>query len=77
MRKSVLECVEESKSVCYQITRFFHLLAHDERAHYSKTDAGVTQELLSLVTGMAQNLKTLIRIGLTEALRLVTLTIKG
>ncbi|KAI8144759.1 hypothetical protein BJV82DRAFT_58435 [Fennellomyces sp. T-0311] len=66
----VLECVTESKGVCNQITRFFHLLAHDERIHYSKTDACVTQELLSLVTGMAQNLKTLIRIGLTEALRL-------
>lgn len=34
-------------------------------------DTGVTQELLSLVTGMAQNLKSLIRIGLAQALRLV------
>jgi hypothetical protein len=40
-----------------------------------ETDSGVTQELLSLVASLAQTLKTLIRIGLTEALNLVRKTI--
>ncbi|KAI7849537.1 hypothetical protein BDC45DRAFT_271959 [Circinella umbellata] len=67
----VLQCVNESRAVCDQIIRFFHLLAyqqHDAMEHQNQIC--VTQELLSLVTSMAQNLKTLIRIGLTEALRL-------
>lgn len=34
-------------------------------------DTSITQELLSLVTGLAQNLKSLIRIGLSAALNLV------
>ncbi|KAI9484416.1 hypothetical protein BDB00DRAFT_878897 [Zychaea mexicana] len=64
----VLQCISEPRAVCQQIIRFFHLLAyHDDM---EQKDTCVTQELLSLVTGMAQNLKTLIRIGLTEALRL-------
>ncbi|KAI9248063.1 hypothetical protein BDA99DRAFT_252600 [Phascolomyces articulosus] len=67
----VLQCTQESRTVCNQIIRFFHLLAyqqHDAMEH--QKEICVTQELLPLVTGMAQNLKTLIRIGLTEALRL-------
>lgn len=39
-------------------------------------DTGVTQELLVLVTGMAQNLKSLIRVGLAQALRLVRIIIQ-
>lgn len=34
---------------------------------------GITQELLSLVTGLAHYLKILIRLALTSALRLVLL----
>jgi hypothetical protein len=46
--------------------RFFELITIP-----TSTDTSITQELLSLVTGLAQNLKSLIRIGLSAALHLV------
>ncbi|ORY92273.1 hypothetical protein BCR43DRAFT_86974 [Syncephalastrum racemosum] len=54
----------ESRLVCQQVIRIFYLLAQEEKI------IGVTQDLLGLVTGVAQNLKSLIRLGLTDALRL-------
>ncbi|KAI8384769.1 uncharacterized protein BYT42DRAFT_612443 [Radiomyces spectabilis] len=64
-----LQCIHESRLVCKQVIRFFNLLAQQDDIPM-KNETGVTQELLSLVTNLAQNLKTLIRIGLTETLRL-------
>lgn len=61
-----LHCNTEANLVCKQMIRFFQLLTVP-----SKSDIGITQELLSLVTGLAQNLKSLIRIGLSAALHLV------
>lgn len=61
-----LHCDTEANLVCKQMIRFFQLLTVP-----SKSDIGITQELLSLVTGLAQNLKSLIRIGLSAALHLV------
>lgn len=68
----ILKCIAwpspaESRLVCQQVIRIFYLLAQEEKI------VGVTQDLLGLVTGVAQNLKTLIRLGLTDALRLVCL----
>ena len=72
-----MQCINEPRAVCDQIIRFFHLLAYQQHdAMEQQKQICVTQELLSLVTGMAQNLKTLIRIGLTEALRLVSSALK-
>ncbi|KAI8079798.1 uncharacterized protein BX664DRAFT_341477 [Halteromyces radiatus] len=65
----VLPCEKECKIVSNQVIRFFHLLAHPDGS-LKDNKLGVTQELLCLVTSLAQNLKTLIRIGLTEALSL-------
>ncbi|KAG0177687.1 hypothetical protein DFQ29_004521 [Apophysomyces sp. BC1021] len=60
----------ESKLVCKQVIRVLNLLAqNDEQSGHNKT-SDITQELLTLVTNLAQNLKMLIRFGLTEALRL-------
>ncbi|CAO3595110.1 unnamed protein product [Absidia cylindrospora] len=65
----VLPCRKESKTVCDQVIRFFYLLAQSDGKKMDN-NRGVTQELLSLVTSLAQNFKTLIRIGLTGALHL-------
>ncbi|KAI8340036.1 hypothetical protein BC941DRAFT_239349 [Chlamydoabsidia padenii] len=64
----VLPCGNEAKLLCDQAIQFFNLLAQPDK----KVDknSGVTQELLSLVTSLAQNLKALIRIGLTQALNM-------
>lgn len=53
--------------MCSQILQFLELLNHPS--------ASITQDLSSLVTGLAQNLKSLIRIGLSTSLRLVNSTI--
>ncbi|SAM04290.1 hypothetical protein [Absidia glauca] len=69
----LLPCGNEAKIVCHQVIRFFNLLAQsdDKKPNSTKeTSMSVTQELLALVTSLAQNLKTLIRIGLTEVLLL-------
>ncbi|ORZ22220.1 hypothetical protein BCR42DRAFT_487805 [Absidia repens] len=65
----VLPCSKESKTVCDQVIRFFYLLAQSDDKKMDN-NRGATQELLSLVTSLAQNFKTLIRIGLTGALHL-------
>lgn len=58
----------ESKMLCKKIVNFFSLLSHTQESGAQRM--GITQELLSLVTGLAHYLKMLIRIALTGALRL-------
>jgi hypothetical protein len=54
--------------LCKKIVAFFALLSKTQETGVRKL--GVTQELLSLVTGLAHYLKLLIRIGLQGALKL-------
>lgn len=58
----------EAKLLCKKIVSFFSLLSKTQDPTVRKL--GVTQELLSLVTGLAHYLKLLIRICLQGALRL-------
>lgn len=58
----------EAKLLCKKIVSFFSLLSKTQDNGTRKL--GVTQELLSLVTGLAHYLKLLIRICLQGALRL-------
>ncbi|KAG5984920.1 hypothetical protein E4U55_002502 [Claviceps digitariae] len=58
----------EAKLLCKKIVSFFSLLSKTQESSVRKL--GVTQELLSLVTGLAHYLKLLIRICLQGALRL-------
>ena len=58
----------EAKLLCKKIVAFFSLLSKTQETGVRKL--GVTQELLSLVTGLAHYLKLLIRISLQGALRL-------
>jgi hypothetical protein len=58
----------ESKLLCKKIVAFFSLLSKTQETGVRKL--GVTQELLSLVTGLAHYLKLLIRIGLQGSLKL-------
>ncbi|KFZ15422.1 hypothetical protein V502_05626 [Pseudogymnoascus sp. VKM F-4520 (FW-2644)] len=57
----------EAKLLCKKIVAFFALLSRTQETGVRKL--GVTQELLSLVTGLAHYLKLLIRICLQGALR--------
>ena len=54
--------------LCKKIINFFSLLSRTQEMKR----LGITQELLSLVTGLAHYLKILIRVALTTALRLVS-----
>lgn len=58
----------EAKLLCKKIVAFFSLLSKTQETGVRKL--GVTQELLSLVTGLAHYLKLLIRIGLQGTLKL-------
>ena len=58
----------EAKLLCKKIVAFFSLLSKSQDAGVRRL--GVTQELLSLVTGLAHYLKLLIRISLQGALKL-------
>ncbi|PHH86725.1 hypothetical protein CDD83_9828 [Cordyceps sp. RAO-2017] len=58
----------EAKLLCKKIVAFFSLLSKTQDTSVRKL--GVTQELLSLVTGLAHYLKLLIRICLQGSLRL-------
>ncbi|KAL9099291.1 MAG: hypothetical protein Q9163_005188 [Psora crenata] len=58
----------EAKLLCKKIVAFFNLLSKSKETGVRKL--GVTQELLSLVTGLAHYLKLLIRISLQGALKL-------
>jgi hypothetical protein len=58
----------EAKLLCKRIVAFFTLLTKTQDTGVKRL--GVTQELLSLVTGLAHYLKLLIRISLQGALKL-------
>jgi hypothetical protein len=58
----------EAKLLCKKVVSFFQLLSESQSAGMQRL--GVTQELLSLVTGLAHYLKLLIRICLQGALKL-------
>ncbi|KAF1961409.1 hypothetical protein CC80DRAFT_437190 [Byssothecium circinans] len=58
-----LRMSREQKLLCKKIVAFFALVA----STHEKPFVGVTQELLSLVTGLAHYLKLLMRIGLQAA----------
>lgn len=58
----------EAKLLCKKIVAFFTLLTKTQDSGVRKL--GVTQELLSLVTGLAHYLKLIIRISLQGALKL-------
>ncbi|KAG0210955.1 hypothetical protein BGX28_008663 [Mortierella sp. GBA30] len=58
----------EAKMLCKKIVNFFSLLSHTQESGVRRL--GMTQELLSLVTGLAHYLKILIRIALTCTLKL-------
>ncbi|KFG86890.1 putative GTPase-activating protein of the rho/rac family (LRG1 protein) [Metarhizium anisopliae] len=66
--KKGLSYGREAKLLCKKIVSFFSLLSKAQDTSVRKL--GVTQELLSLVTGLAHYLKLLIRICLQGALRL-------
>lgn len=59
----------EAKLLCKKIVAFFSLISKHQETGVKKL--GVTQEILSLVTGHAHYLKLLIRISLQGALKLV------
>ncbi|KAL0085187.1 hypothetical protein J3Q64DRAFT_1678975 [Phycomyces blakesleeanus] len=58
----------EAKMLCKKIINFFSLMWKTQEAEMRKL--GISQELLSLITGLAHYLKILIRVALTAALRL-------
>lgn len=58
----------EAKLLCKKVVAFFQLLAESQDTGVRRL--GVTQELLSLVTGLAHYLKLIIRICLQGSLRL-------
>ena len=58
----------EAKLLCKKVVAFFQLLAESQDTGVRKL--GVTQDLLSLVTGLAHYLKLMIRICLSGALKL-------
>ncbi|KAL8279045.1 hypothetical protein RQP46_008503 [Phenoliferia psychrophenolica] len=60
--------IREARMLCKKVVNFFSLLSHTHEAGARKMS--ITQELLSLVTGLAHYLKILIRIALTAALKL-------
>lgn len=59
----------EAKMLCKKIINFFTLLSKTQEMRR----LGITQELLSLVTGLAHYLKILIRLALTTALKLASI----
>ena len=66
--EAALSYGREAKLLCKKIVAFFTLLSKSQETGVRKL--GVTQELLSLVTGLAHYLKLLIRISLQGALKL-------
>ncbi|GAA6021413.1 hypothetical protein JCM10207_004725 [Rhodosporidiobolus poonsookiae] len=60
--------VRKARMLCKKVVNFFMLLSHTHETGARKMS--ITQELLSLVTGLAHYLKILIRIALTGSLRL-------
>lgn len=60
--------IREARMLCKKVVNFFSLLSHTPDLGSQKVS--ITQDLLSMVTGLAHYLKILIRIALTAALRL-------
>ncbi|KAM3582846.1 Rho-type GTPase activating protein Rga1 [Umbelopsis sp. WA50703] len=58
----------EARDLSRKTVDFFALLSQTQESGLHRI--GITQELLSLITGLANNLKSLIRIGLKSALKL-------
>ncbi|RCH93103.1 hypothetical protein CU098_005993, partial [Rhizopus stolonifer] len=67
-KQTEFKYTREAKMLCKKIINFFSLLSRTGNIEMKKL--GSTQELLSLVTGLAHYLKILIRLALTSALRL-------
>ncbi|KAI8369158.1 hypothetical protein EDC96DRAFT_504096 [Choanephora cucurbitarum] len=67
-KQTEFKYTREAKMLCKKIINFFSLLSRTGDIESKKL--GSTQELLSLVTGLAHYLKILIRLALTSALRL-------
>lgn len=65
---TTLQYTVEAKKLCKKIINFFSLLSHTQESGIQSM--GITEELLSLVTGLAHYLKILIRIALSGALKL-------
>lgn len=63
-----IQYVREARMLCKKVVNFFSLFSHAQQTGARRMS--ITQELLSLVTGLAHYLKVLIRISLTSALRL-------
>ncbi|EGU12284.1 LIM domain-containing protein [Rhodotorula toruloides ATCC 204091] len=63
-----LQHVREARMLCKKVVNFFMLLSHTHETGARKMS--VTQDLLSLVTGLAHYLKILIRIALAGSLKL-------
>ncbi|CAO3650186.1 unnamed protein product [Cunninghamella echinulata] len=58
----------EARMLCKKVTSFFSLLSHSQVGGLKRI--GGTEDLVSSVTGLAQYLKVLIRLGLTSSLKL-------
>ena len=67
-----LNYAREPKLLAKKIVNFFSVLSNTQESGM-KQHGAITQELLSLVTSLAQYLKILIRIALAGALKLVKL----
>ncbi|GAA5861735.1 hypothetical protein JCM3774_002689 [Rhodotorula dairenensis] len=63
-----MQHVREARMLCKKIVNFFMLLSHTHETGARRMS--ITQDLLSLVTGLAHYLKILIRIALTGSLKL-------
>ncbi|BGO94074.1 hypothetical protein NBRC10512_003707 [Rhodotorula toruloides] len=63
-----LQHVREARMLCKKVVNFFMLLSHTHETGARKMS--ITQDLLSLVTGLAHYLKILIRIALAGSLKL-------
>jgi hypothetical protein len=60
---------KEARALSRKTVDFFALLSQTQETGLRRI--GITQDLLSLITGLANNLKSLIRLGLKSALTLV------
>ncbi|KAI9292395.1 RhoGAP-domain-containing protein [Neoconidiobolus thromboides FSU 785] len=68
MNNDSLGFQQEPRQLCRKIIGFFSLLSHTKE--YVKNPIGITQDLLSQVTGVAHYLKNLIRVALLGAIKL-------
>ncbi|KAI9011911.1 hypothetical protein CLU79DRAFT_829208 [Phycomyces nitens] len=67
-RQPEFKYTREAKMLCKKIINFFSLMWKTQEVEMRKL--GISQELLSLITGLAHYLKILIKVALTAALRL-------